>query len=280
MDKIQTRSTTSANTGEEPEQEQAQGGVSTFDPSEDIQQTLKKILHNQNKLYQKIDTKCDAVKRDLTKSMDNKLKELKDELLVDMNIIRADLDRLTIKVHELENSRSEALDNTARKNIDELSAKVSAMGDGVDISPTNPVDPVTDVSRTLIFQGVPDSVQDSELDEFALDVFQELGVAEAVRVVKTQRLKSRVPRRPGLVKVALRSAQERVTVLKNKQKLHESEHYSSLFIRGSKNHTERLLELNARTILRNIPDGNKFRITSNGRIVPKTSRQRGSEDSH
>lgn len=41
---------------------------------------------------------------------------------------------------------------------------------------------------------------------------------------------------------------------------------------SSKSHTERILELNARTLLREMPNGNQFRITSNGRIVKKTPR--------
>lgn len=48
------------------------------------------------------------------------------------------------------------------------------------------------------------------------------------------------------------------------------EKYKNVFLRGSKTHTERLLELNARTLLNELLHGKDFRITSNGRIVKKT----------
>lgn len=47
-------------------------------------------------------------------------------------------------------------------------------------------------------------------------------------------------------------------------------------IRGSKSHTERILELNTQTLLNELPNGNQFRITSNGRIVKKTQETRAS----
>ena len=43
------------------------------------------------------------------------------------------------------------------------------------------------------------------------------------------------------------------------------------FLRGSKTHTQRVLELNARTLLDQMPNGNEFRITSSGRIVKKNN---------
>lgn len=53
--------------------------------------------------------------------------------------------------------------------------------------------------------------------------------------------------------------------------------YTSVFLRGSKSHTDRILDINAQTLLNELPNGNQFRITSNGRIVKKsqeTSQQR------
>lgn len=49
-------------------------------------------------------------------------------------------------------------------------------------------------------------------------------------------------------------------------------------IRGSKSHTERILELNTRTLLNELPNGNQFRITSNGRIVKKSQETRASNE--
>ena len=49
----------------------------------------------------------------------------------------------------------------------------------------------------------------------------------------------------------------------------DSAHYKDVYIKSSKSHAERLIELNARTILRQIPQGNNFWVDSNGRIRPR-----------
>ena len=58
-------------------------------------------------------------------------------------------------------------------------------------------------------------------------------------------------------------------MLRRKSKLKETSDYKRVFLRGSKTHTQRVLELNARTLLDQMPNGNEFRITSSGRIVKK-----------
>lgn len=95
---------------------------------------------------------------------------------------------------------------------------------------------------------------------------------DAVTVVDAARLRSRRIGRPGLVKISFSNLEEKKQVLREKRKLKEKDQYKTVFLRGSKSHTERILELNARTLLREMPNGNQFRITSNGRIVKKTPR--------
>lgn len=74
----------------------------------------------------------------------------------------------------------------------------------------------------------------------------------------------------GLVKISFQSVEQKIEVLRKKRGLMATPAYKSVFLRSSKSHTERLIELNAKTILSQIPNGNQFRITSNGRIVKKT----------
>ncbi|CAC5399192.1 unnamed protein product [Mytilus coruscus] len=59
--------------------------------------------------------------------------------------------------------------------------------------------------------------------------------------------------------------------LRNKHKLKNSEIHSRVFIQGAKSHIERLLEKNARTILRELPQGKSYRISGNGRILKKST---------
>jgi hypothetical protein len=51
-----------------------------------------------------------------------------------------------------------------------------------------------------------------------------------------------------------------------------SENYKNVYIKSSKSHAERLIELNARTLLSQLPQGKNFRVDANGRI---RSRQEG-----
>ena len=58
-------------------------------------------------------------------------------------------------------------------------------------------------------------------------------------------------------------------VLRAKTNLKKSRTFKSVYLRSSKSHTERILELNAKTLLSELPNGNLFRVTANGRIVMK-----------
>lgn len=84
--------------------------------------------------------------------------------------------------------------------------------------------------------------------------------------------------KPGLVKISFARVDQKIRVLRAKRKLGEISDYRSVFLRSSKSHTERLIELNARTILNEMPNGKDFRITANSRIVKKTDNEPNTRD--
>ena len=43
--------------------------------------------------------------------------------------------------------------------------------------------------------------------------------------------------------------------------------FKYVYLRSSKSHTERILELNTKTLLSELPNGNEFHVTVKGRIV-------------
>ena len=51
--------------------------------------------------------------------------------------------------------------------------------------------------------------------------------------------------------------------------LKDSEEFKNVYLKSSKSHAERLIELNARAILRELPQGWSLRVDSNGRIKPR-----------
>lgn len=71
--------------------------------------------------------------------------------------------------------------------------------------------------------------------------------------------------KPGLVKISFARVDQKIRVLRAKRKLGKISDYRSVFLRAGKSHTERLIKLNARTILNEVPNGKDLGITVNGR---------------
>ena len=80
----------------------------------------------------------------------------------------------------------------------------------------------------------------------------------------------RTPRRNGkngILKIELRTMADKIMLLKNKTRLKQTHGFERVFVRSSKTHLERLMDLNFRTVLAEIPQGNSYEITGNGRLV-------------
>jgi molecular chaperone GrpE (heat shock protein) len=77
--------------------------------------------------------------------------------------------------------------------------------------------------------------------------------------------------KPGIVKIEFNSKAEKITVLRAKKTLANSEHYQRVYIRSSQTHTERLLQLNTKTILKELGAEEKYRLTGSGRLVLKAN---------
>ena len=102
----------------------------------------------------------------------------------------------------------------------------------------------------------------------ARDLITALGqaVSSSVEVTGAVRLTARYTNRPGIVKISFRTLAEKISVLRNKMTLKDSGTYSRVYLKSSKSHAERLIELNARAILRELPQGSNLRLDANGRI--------------
>ena len=88
-----------------------------------------------------------------------------------------------------------------------------------------------------------------------------------VNVVRARRLVSR-NQKPGLVKIQLPTTADKVAALRCKRNLMDTG-YRGVYIRSSSSHTDRILHQNFMTILKELPNGENFRVTSNGKLVPK-----------
>ena len=75
--------------------------------------------------------------------------------------------------------------------------------------------------------------------------------------------------KPRLMKVAFETIDQKVQVLRAKMALKGHPIFDRVYLRSSKSHTERLFELNAKTILSVLPNGHLYRVAANCHILKK-----------
>ena len=134
-------------------------------------------------------------------------------------------------------------------------------------TPSKRFDP--DVS--LIIAGLPQS-DGEDLAALVTDLLHTgLECDPIPELVAVERIRARGSQ-PGLVKVELLSTLEKVDVLRRKSKLKNNDAFEKVYVSSAKSHTERLLDLNFRALLREIPAGKKFYVAANGRMVKRAPR--------
>lgn len=225
-----------------------------------IADAVDNLQKGQSTLQSTVESKLDKFRNEFMTSIDEKFKAMKSDIDLELSIQKTQIDTLSQSIDSIM-GRLELLENGARP-IYESGERRS----------TNPLD---DPNVTIIATNIK-----AEPNEDLLAVAKDLvaHLDEDVRVVAAHRLKSRKINKPGLVKISFASVDEKIRVLRQKRNLSGIQGYGSVFLRSSKSHTERLLELNAKTLLNEIPNGRNFRVTANGRIVKKSDDQRSMTD--
>ena len=131
-----------------------------------------------------------------------------------------------------------------------------------------------DPQVTIVAQGLPVSPNEDMITQAKTLVNRALNEPD-VPVIRATRLPSR-NNRPGLVKIEVDSLDSKLKLLRKKFELKETENYKNVFLRSSKSHTERLLEINILKLLDEIPNGKtKYKLTSNGRLVERNRDESG-----
>ena len=88
-----------------------------------------------------------------------------------------------------------------------------------------------------------------------------------VPVVRAMRTPHREGR-PGVVKIQVRHLEDEKKLLTSKKELKNGTNmYKKVYIRTSKSHLERLIDLNFRTLLQELPNGPAYRVTGSGRVI-------------
>ena len=77
----------------------------------------------------------------------------------------------------------------------------------------------------------------------------------------------------GVFKIEMASQADKKVVLQHKKNLKNSSQFNKVYLRSSQTHAERLIHLNFRKVLEELPNGNEFRMTGNGRLTADNTHQ-------
>jgi hypothetical protein len=98
-------------------------------------------------------------------------------------------------------------------------------------------------------------------------------VQSKVIVTDAIRLPARFHDRPPILKFSVETLEQKILLLRNKPKLRFSAEYKHVQVRSSKSHIERLIEMNARATIRNLPQGRSLRVDARGRIKSRVQHE-------
>jgi hypothetical protein len=226
------------------------------------------LKKGQDSMRCSFEAKIDNLRTELIANIDSKVRNLRDELSIDLNKEACRIDRVLTTIETLQ-TRMDAVERSRIPSGDESGAP--SVNTGIrhrrDDHRGYQGNPLDDPDITITVSGVP-VTENEDLIITANEIIDALGdeVSSNVLVTAASRLKTRIPNRPGLVKISFQNVHEKILVLRNKMNVKDSVKYKNCFLKSSKSHVERLIELNARTILRNLPDGKSLRVDANGRI--------------
>ena len=232
---------------------QNSGAKTVIDPSDPIArrsdiQELRSLIEGLTKLVNDqrayVDLKLSEMSQNLKDHFQAKFTETNDHVEREITRVGSRIDDLETRVHQTEEA-------TARPEFD---PEVSIIASNIPVSED---EDIMEIAQTLVREGL--SIPETTIP-----------VVRAMRLpARTQG--SRPNNRPPLVKIEFRSLDEKKTALKAKPKLKNSADWSNVFIRTSKPHLERVVDMNFKTMLDMMPNGRDYKITGSGKIVKKDS---------
>ena len=208
-----------------------------------MMELLEGLKRGQERLQKTFDSKLERLRNDVLAKIDDKIKSVK----VDMNLQLAGLER----------------------KIDDLETEMNSLRSEPGFVDTS----VNNCELTVIATNIPVR-HDRPLLETAKALISALGEEVSRHATNTdvKRCPDRATGKPPLLKIAFENVEQKVQVLRAKENLKRTHDFKNVYLRSSKNHTERILELNAKTLLSQLPNGNQYRVTANRRIVKKDNR--------
>ena len=198
-----------------------------------IQETRCRHFYvDQESTFESLHLKIDDVTSRITKTVEKEVKDLRDYVDLGLSRVTDRLEEMNKKISELE--RVQAVKEPFPPERSVVAFKV----------PYTAGEDIRAVAETMLH-----------------DTNDGLGLRQipAVRANRTPMRQGR----PGTPKIELRSLDDK----KAMSQLRNTDKYRHVYIRGALSHAEHLIELNFKTILRELPHGDYYRVTGNGRVV-------------
>ena len=231
-----------------------------------IATSVKEIKDGQDSMKRMVESKIDKLRSDVLSTIDEKIRVLKSDLDLDIGRESRRIDDLMNSVHTL-TSRFDQFEQNAQG--DEIPNGGVGQGAGVSRGLFNvPLNPLNNNDVTVIAKDLP-YIEGEDLLMTARNLIATMGedVYSNVNVVAASRMRARYRNKPGLVKISLANVEQKILVLRNKRKLRDSAEFKRVYLEGAKSHVERLIEINTRAILRELPQGRAYRFAGNGRLL-------------
>ncbi len=212
----------------------------------DVKQLIANLSAKVDSRFDKLSVQMKNIKDDVLNQLDIRIRATREELLQEISVLKERMNRY---------------EETVPKTEDNAVAMA-------DVRTAMEFDP--DV--TIVAINLPEK-ETEELDETVKRLLTEIEHPD-ITVVRCRRLQSRGGK-PGIVKVQFTSRDVKIAILRSKRKLKGSREFGKTFLRTSRSHIERLVDVNFRTILKEMPGGDSFRVTGNGRIIRTDDRNAG-----
>ena len=238
--------------------------------SKDAENEEQISLHYLKTLIVKIQSTLEEHKNDMKKKLSDQSKALKD-MQTSLTIkIESEIKDMQTTLNTKIEKEIKGLETYIDQQVGQLSTRIGTIEGKLEILEAKENErAMFNYDDTLVAINLPQEPNEN-IELKADDLIRNGLKVHGVRILRAARLKGR-DGKPGLTKIQLHSLDDKKKLLQAKSNLKQCPLYKKVFIRSSKSHEERLAETNFRTILSMIPRGTNFMLTSNGRIVNKTT---------
>ena len=224
---------------------------------------FKNFVERYDRDMQNMDVKFKELKKDMcTKS---ELSDMKDSLLIEMSGVQSQVQKVAKDV-ETFSSELDDLKNSYGVRLNVLEKELAALNFKTSKPPEK--EPFhTDV--TCVLTGIRHSANE-DLDLICKDIVQGSGGLDLkdVNIIRTARVGMK-PGKQGVVKMQLETLNDKLKVLRAKAKLKDKDRYKRIYIRTSKSHEQRLIELHTQEILGHLGIADQYFFTGSGRYSKK-----------